>query len=92
MFQLCLREFDSNPERVIHQVLEGNLPPHLKDVDFTLSTATPPGPTPSGRPHAEEEEESSYVGQRESVFDNDEFDVFRRPGQVDLSRVHIGKK
>ena len=33
----------------------------------------------------------SLLDQRSSVFDNDEFDVFRRK-DVDRSRVHIGKK
>lgn len=91
--QLCLKEFDNNPETVINRVLEQTLPPHLKDVDFALSsckpeTAPPAPPPPAGK----EESEWSYLEQRESVFDNDEFDVFRRPEQVDLSRVHIGKK
>ncbi len=36
--------------------------------------------------------EKALVDQRESVFDNDEFDVFRNPEAVDLSRIHIGKK
>ena len=42
----------------------------------------------SGQPH---EERESLLEQRSSVFDNDEFDVFRRK-DVDRSRVHIGKK
>ena len=33
----------------------------------------------------------SLLDQRSSVYDNDEFDVFRRKN-VDRSRVHIGKK
>ena len=33
----------------------------------------------------------SLLDQRSSVFDNDEFDMFRRK-DVDRSRVHIGKK
>ena len=33
----------------------------------------------------------SLLDQRSSVFDNDEFDVFRRK-DVDRSRVHIGKR
>ena len=37
------------------------------------------------------EEGVSLVDQRTSVFDNDEFDVFRRK-EVDFSRVHIGKR
>ena len=33
----------------------------------------------------------SLLDQRSSVYDNDEFDVFRRKN-IDRSRVHIGKK
>lgn len=36
--------------------------------------------------------EAGLLETRESVFDNDEFDVFRRGGKVDLSNIHIGKK
>ena len=39
-----------------------------------------------------EEEGVSLLDQRSSVFDRDEFDVFRRKADVDLSRVHIGKR
>lgn len=85
--QLCLREFDNNPEVVINRVLENNLPPHIQSVDFSLSSAPPPAPPPSDGQGAQGKLET-----RESVYDNDEFDVFRRPGAVDLSRVHIGKK
>jgi len=40
----------------------------------------------------EGEEGESLLDQRSSVFDRDEFDVFRRKADVDLSRVHIGKR
>ena len=32
------------------------------------------------------------VDQRASVYDGDEFDVFRRHRDIDLSQVHIGKR
>ena len=92
---MCLREFDNNPETVIGRVLEENLPPHIQSLDFSLpreamGSAPPPAPpTSSGQGN---EDAWPSLDTRESVYDNDEFDVFRRPGGVDLSRVHIGKK
>lgn len=52
------------------------------------STAYPP----SDKTDVEMNRGDSFVGQRESVFDDDEFDVFRRPEKIDFSRVQIGKK
>ncbi len=37
------------------------------------------------------QEPESLIGQRQSVFDNDEFDVFSRE-TVDTDRIHKGKK
>lgn len=93
--QICLREFDNNPETVVGRILEENLPPHIQTLDFSLpssamSSAPPPAPpTLSGQGV---ENSWPILDARESVYDNDEFDVFRRPDAVDLSRVHIGKK
>ena len=38
----------------------------------------------------EEPEIPSLLDQRSNIYDNDEFDVFRRK-DVDLTKVHIGK-
>ena len=38
------------------------------------------------------EEGLSLLDQHSSVFDGDEFDVFRRKKDVDLSRVQVGKR
>ena len=38
------------------------------------------------------EEGLSLLDQRSSVFDGDEFDVFRRKKDVDLSRIQVGKR
>lgn len=35
---------------------------------------------------------SSAVQSRTNIFDNDEFDIFGRPGAIDLSKVSVGKK
>ena len=37
-------------------------------------------------------EGGGLVDQRASVYDGDEFDVFRRHRDIDLSQVHIGKR
>lgn len=50
-----------------------------------------PGEAASGGGSSGLEKQESLLEQRSSIFDNDEFDVFRRK-DVDRSRVHIGKK
>ena len=39
-----------------------------------------------------EEKGLSLLDQRSSVFDGDEFDVFRRKKDIDLSQVQVGKR
>ena len=90
--QVCLREFDNSPEAVISRVLEENLPPHIQNMDFSLPASTVGSATPLAPPHSGDGEVWPSLDTRGSVYDNDEFDVFRRPDTVDLSRVHIGKK
>lgn len=82
--QLCLKEFNNNPETVINKILEESLPPHLKSLNFDLPAGEKAIPPVS--------EGISLLDKRENVFDDDEFDIIRRPEAVDLSRVHIGKK
>jgi hypothetical protein len=89
--QLCLKEFNNDPEAVINRVLEDSLPPNLKGLDFNLPATDKA--TPHVPPKLEAKEEVGLLlDQREGAFDYDEFDVLRRPEAVDLSRVHIGKK
>ena len=96
-------------------MLEDNLPPHLKQMDWSLplrkgssqqktSKALLPGKgsskveATSGASGKGTTEQNTTIGEtglletRESVFDNDEFDVFKKGGNVDLSKIHIGKK
>ena len=87
-----MREFDNSPETVIGRVLEENLPSHIQSMDFSLPAGAVSSATPLAPPHSEDGEAQPSLDTRENVYDNDEFDVFRRPGAVDLSRVHIGKK
>ena len=83
--QLCLKEFNNNPETVINKVLEESLPPHLQTLNFDLPAGGKTMPPVT-------EERSSLLDTRKNIFDDDEFDVLRRPEAVDLSRVQIGKK
>ncbi len=104
--QACLREYGNDPEAVVNHVLEGSLPPHLKkmvdggDENISSDKGRPAeqnrkgdraDPRGRGTEEKEVEKELLLVEQRSSVFDDDEFDVFRRE-KVDLSRVHIGKR
>ncbi|KAF6738981.1 Activating signal cointegrator 1 complex subunit 2 [Oryzias melastigma] len=74
----CLHEFHYNTELVINNILEDRLPPALNQLD----RATP-------RPV--KEELPAVLSSRSNVFDDDEFDVFRRD-QVDMSRVWKGRR
>lgn len=81
-------EYNYNQEVVIHHILEGTLSPHLM-----AEEEPPPLEQPTVEPlevHPLEEGYSILEGRR-GVYDYDEFDVFNR-GNIDLSKVHIGKK
>ena len=92
LHQICLKELGNDPERVISGVLEDNLPLHLKDLDFSMMSKKQAVPDSSRGQGTTVKTTESLVDQRECVFDNDEFDVFRKPEEIDLSRVQIGKK
>lgn len=74
----CLEEYNYNSEIVINNILENHLSPHLSALDRTL-------------PRPPKEELPPLLSQRSNVFDDDEFDVFRRD-QVDMSRVWKGRR
>ncbi|TNN58189.1 Activating signal cointegrator 1 complex subunit 2 [Liparis tanakae] len=74
----CLQQYDYSSELVINNLLEGRLTPALEQMD----RATP-------RPVKEKVPDVLDV--RSNVFDDDEFDVFRRE-QVDMSRVWKGRR
>lgn len=79
----CLHYYDYDPDRVIDAYVTDNLPDHLKDTPETFE-----------KEKKLEEEAStnhSILHDRKCIFDNDEFDVFRRD-DIDLEKVHIGKK
>ena len=77
---------------MINCVLEDRLPPHLKELDFSLTSEETPAPLPETRVKDGPHHADSLVDKRESVYDGDEFDVFRRPDLVDLSHIHVGEK
>ena len=81
------------------RVLEGNLPAHLKEVDQSASVeeirkkssqAKVESAGSSGK--GSSDEKASLLEERLNVYDNDEFDVFSKDVNVDLSRVHFGKR
>lgn len=63
------------------RLLEEVVQPHLQ-----------PSESHSRAPPSTRNEGQVLMEQREGVYDHDEFDVFHRGRNVDLSRVHIGKR
>ncbi|ORX72235.1 hypothetical protein DL89DRAFT_312100 [Linderina pennispora] len=101
----CLAYYDLNPEAVIMAILEDNLPPSLAGLDRTMAdtpvatTAAPTTGIPSTAASVADESaaesdaptaEHSALDARRNIFDNDEFDIFRR-NTLDWSRVHRKK-
>ncbi|KAM3611152.1 uncharacterized protein V6R79_014332 [Siganus canaliculatus] len=74
----CLQEYDYNSELVINNILEDRLTPNLDKLDRAM-------------PKPVREEISDVLNTRSNVFDDDEFDVFRRE-QVDMSRIWKGRR
>ncbi|XP_043967134.1 activating signal cointegrator 1 complex subunit 2 [Gambusia affinis] len=74
----CLQEYGYNSELVINNILEDRLAPSLEKLDRTM-------------PRPVKEELPDVLNNRSNVFDDDEFDVFRRD-QVDVSRVWKGRR
>ncbi|XP_013875158.1 activating signal cointegrator 1 complex subunit 2 [Austrofundulus limnaeus] len=74
----CLQEYDYNSELVINNILEDRLAPNLEKLDRSM-------------PRLPKEELPVVLDSRSNVFDDDEFDVFRRD-QVDMSRIWKGRR
>ncbi|XP_029017383.1 activating signal cointegrator 1 complex subunit 2 isoform X2 [Betta splendens] len=74
----CLQEYGYNSELVINNILEDRLAPSLDKLDRAM-------------PRPVKEELPSVLCNRSNVFDDDEFDVFRRD-QVDMSRIWKGRR
>ncbi|XP_041643228.1 activating signal cointegrator 1 complex subunit 2 [Cheilinus undulatus] len=74
----CLQEYDYNSELVINNILEDRLAPNLEKLDRAM-------------PRPAKEELSDVLSVRSNVFDDDEFDIFRRD-QVDMSRIWKGRR
>uniref|UniRef100_A0A8C9Z0I6 Activating signal cointegrator 1 complex subunit 2 n=1 Tax=Sander lucioperca TaxID=283035 RepID=A0A8C9Z0I6_SANLU len=74
----CLREYDYNSELVINNILEDRLAPNLDKLDRAM-----PRPVKEVLP--------DVLDVRSNVFDDDEFDIFRRD-QVDMSRIWKGRR
>ncbi|XP_062273434.1 activating signal cointegrator 1 complex subunit 2 [Scomber scombrus] len=74
----CLQEYNYNSELVINNILEDRLAPNLDKLDRAM-------------PRPVKEELPDLLGTRSNVFDDDEFDIFRRD-QVDMSRIWKGRR
>uniref|UniRef100_A0A3B4V320 Activating signal cointegrator 1 complex subunit 2 n=1 Tax=Seriola dumerili TaxID=41447 RepID=A0A3B4V320_SERDU len=74
----CLEEYNYNSELVINNILEDRLAPSLDKLDRSM-------------PRPVKEELPSVLSNRSGVFDDDEFDIFRRD-QVDMSRIWKGRR
>ncbi|XP_037633277.1 activating signal cointegrator 1 complex subunit 2 [Sebastes umbrosus] len=74
----CLQEYNYNTELVINNILEDRLAPNLDKLDRAM-----PRPVKEVLP--------DVLNVRSNVFDDDEFDVFRRD-QVDMSRIWKGRR
>lgn len=74
----CLEEYGYNSELVINNILEDRLAPSLDQLDRSM-------------PRPVKEELPNVLENRSNVFDDDEFDVFRRD-QVDMSRIWKGRR
>ncbi|XP_058492401.1 activating signal cointegrator 1 complex subunit 2 [Solea solea] len=74
----CLQEYNYSSELVINNILEDRLAPNLDKLDRAM-------------PRPVKEELPNVLTNRSNVFDDDEFDVFRRD-QVDMSRVWKGRR
>ncbi|KAJ4942433.1 hypothetical protein JOQ06_012299 [Pogonophryne albipinna] len=74
----CLKEYHYNSELVINNILEDRLAPSLDQLDRAM-------PRPVVEPLPD------VLNVRSNVFDDDEFDVFRRD-QVDMSRIWKGRR
>ena len=103
--QVCLREYGHSPDAVISAVLEGKLPPGLQQQDWSAEggQGEEGEAAPKPQTHATVQEEGvwsvgvasngagSLLEQRSSVFDGDEFDVFRRD-RVEHTKIQKGKR
>lgn len=74
----CLQEYGYNSELVINNILEDRLAPNLDKLDRAM-------------PRPVKEKLPDVLHTRSNVFDDDEFDIFRRD-QVDMSRIWKGRR
>ncbi len=76
---------------MINKVLEDSLPLHIQGLDFSMAEEESV-PSLLNNATGLGVNQADLVDKRENIYDGDEFDVFRKPAKVDLSRVHVGKK
>lgn len=79
----CLQEYNYDFEKVINALLENNLPDSLNKLDRTMNKS---------QALSSQNDPKNLISARHSVYDKDEFDVFTQGRNLDLSKVHKGKK
>ncbi|EDO35655.1 predicted protein, partial [Nematostella vectensis] len=79
----CLQHFNYSIEQVVNSILENTIPSPLDSLDRNM---------PKAQAMRREPKPATLISTRHSVFDKDEFDVLSRGTDIDLSRVHKGKK
>ncbi|KAI3372534.1 hypothetical protein L3Q82_023005 [Scortum barcoo] len=85
----CLQEYGYNSELVINNILEDRLAPNLDKLDRAMPRNVQIKMCKRSQPV--KEELPDVLNTRSNVFDDDEFDVFRRD-QVDMSRIWKGRR
>jgi hypothetical protein len=99
--QACLVALNDDAELVTMKILEDDLPEVLKRLDRSMARTAPIQPqaihVPALVPVPEDLPptplaQKSLLADRKNIFDNDEFDVFNKPHQVDRSKIILGKK
>jgi len=81
---ICLQHYQFKVDEVVNAILEGNLAPHLAEMDQSMPRKIEIEPTSHSAPAVE-------MPKGRGVYDNDEFDINTRD-VVDLSRIHRGKR
>ncbi|KAJ2726248.1 hypothetical protein GGI07_000725 [Coemansia sp. Benny D115] len=81
----CLNHYNNDTEAIIAAVFEDNLPPELASMDRSAEHWVRLSDTATTVSEADD-----VLADRRNIFDNDEFDIFRRE-ELDWSRVNMGK-
>ena len=99
----CLTFYSYSSEKVVAALLENNLPPHLESSKSNFLDSINEDTKNSIGKQVQElpvtvnsiskvEKASMLLSSRQNIFDNDDFDVFNNPHELNFDRIHIGKR